>query len=103
MALGQSQLANAISSFAEQPLNIDELFNLMQNNQQAEIENLPNTGLPLDWEQKLSSIFIVSPEYGTRNTNIIIQDNEGSVSVYDRSYNEQGKCIKEQLYSIKHV
>ncbi len=101
MALGQDQLANAISSFSEQPLNIDKLFTLMQNSQQAKIENLPNTGVPLDWEQLLSSIFIVSPEYGTRTTNIITQDNQGSISVHDRSYNEQGKSIKEQLFSIK--
>jgi len=102
MALGQNQLANAISAFAEQSLNIDELFNLMQNCQQANLEDLPNTGVPLDWEQRLSSIFIVSPEYGTRTTNIIIQDNEGNISVYDRSYNQRGECIKEQSFSIMY-
>jgi len=100
MALGQSQLADAISSFSKQPLNIDELFNLMQNGQQAQTKHLPKTGVPLDWEQLLSSIFIVSPEYGTRTTNIIIQDIEGNISVYDRSYNEEGVCIKEQSFSI---
>lgn len=100
MALGQTQLANAISAFTEQSLNINELFDLMQNGQQAQIEHLPKTGLPLNWEQLLSSIFIISPEYGTRTTNIITQDNEGNVSVYDRSYNEQGECIELQHFSI---
>lgn len=100
MALGQSQLTHAISSFTDQRINIDELFTLMQNGQQAKMETLPNTGVPLDWEQRLSSIFIVSPEYGTRTTNIITQDNKGNISVYDRSYNEQGKCIESQCFSI---
>lgn len=100
MAQGQAQLAKAISDFADQPLNIDELFTLMQNGEQAKTENLPNTGVPIDWEQLLSSIFIVSPEYGTRTTNIIIQDNEGNISIVDRSYNEQGVCIEEQSFSI---
>tara|TARA_R110001592_G_scaffold22635_2_gene89737 strand:- start:4619 stop:5404 length:786 start_codon:yes stop_codon:yes gene_type:complete len=103
MALGQSQLANTISSFTGQPLNIETLFTLMQNGQQAKMETLPNTGLPLDWEQRLSSIFIVSPEYGTRTTNIIVQDNKGNISVYDRSYNEQGESIKEQCFSIANA
>ncbi|MDO6486551.1 NRDE family protein [Colwellia sp. 6_MG-2023] len=100
MALGQEQLATAIQESASQLLNIDNLFTLMKNNQQAEIEKLPKTGVPLDWEQRLSSIFIVSPEYGTRTTNIITQDNQGNISVYDRSYDAQGKCVKEQQFSI---
>jgi uncharacterized protein with NRDE domain len=100
MALGQKQLANAILDSSSQELNSNDLFTLMQNNQQAEIKKLPNTGIPLDWEQRLSSIFIISPEYGTRTTNIITQDNNGNISVYDRSYNSQGICIKAQQYSI---
>jgi uncharacterized protein with NRDE domain len=100
MKLGKNQLTNAISNREEHPLNIETLFSLMQNNQQAEAENLPNTGVPLNWEQLLSSIFIISPDYGTRTTNIITQDNEGNISVYDRSYNTQGNSIKDQYFSI---
>jgi len=98
MALGQTQLSNAINSFAKHSLNIDKLFDLMQNGQQAHIECLPETGLSLEWEQLLSSIFIVSPQYGTRTTNIITQDNEGNISVYDQTYNEQGRCIEKQSF-----
>lgn len=102
MALGQKQLTDTIrlSADAESSLPIDNLFALMQNNQQAPVDTLPNTGLPLDWEQKLSSIFIVSPEYGTRTTNIIVQDNKGHIAVYDRSYNEAGNCSHEQRFNI---
>lgn len=100
MALGQTQLANTISDFTDQPLNIEKLFNLMQNAQQAKVESLPSTGIPLDWEQLLSSIFIVSPQYGTRTTNIITQNSEGKISVYDRSYDKQGKCTEEQCFSL---
>ncbi len=100
MALGQTQLAETIQNST---LNINKLFELMTNNEQAKTERLPDTGLPLNWEQLLSSIFIMSPEYGTRTTNIITQDNEGKISVYDRSYNAQGKCIKEQKFSIPAI
>jgi len=104
MALGQQQLAQAIQTTPAKKgtpaLDIDKLFDLMQNSQQAHIEHLPDTGLPLDWEQLLSSIFIVSPEYGTRTTNIITLDNNGCVSVYDRSYNEQGQCQQQQNFTI---
>ena len=97
MALGQTQLTNTVKVL---PLNIDKLFTLMANNEQAQAQHLPDTGISLDWEQLLSSIFIVSPDYGTRTTNIILQDNQGNITVYDRSYNNNGKCIEEQKFSI---
>jgi len=98
MALGQEKLAAAIT---DNSLGIEQLFTLMKSNQQAQIEHLPQTGLPLNWEQLLSSIFIMSPEYGTRTTNIITLDNEGKIAVYDQSYNEQGQCVKKQNFFIE--
>lgn len=97
MALGQHQLTEVITSTS---LDVSRLFSIMNNNEQANIQHLPNTGLPLDWEKLLSSIFIVSPEYGTRTTNIILQDNDGNITVYDRSYNEKGQCVAEQNFSF---
>ncbi len=97
MALGQTNLASAIN---DKSLDINQLFTLMKSDQQAQTEHLPQTGVPLSWEQLLSSIFIVSPEYGTRTTNIITLDNEGNVDVYDQSYNDQGECTQTQSFSI---
>lgn len=97
MALGQTKLADAIK---DHRLDIAELFTLMKSGQQAKIEHLPKTGIPLNWEQLLSSIFIISPEYGTRTTNIITLDDEGNIAIYDQSYNEQGECVNKQHFSI---
>ncbi len=97
MALGQAHLADTIK---DQPLDLDKLFTLMTNSEQAKTEHLPKTGLPLNREQLLSAIFITSPDYGTRTTNIIIQDNQGNISVHDRSYNSCGECIEEQSFII---
>jgi len=98
MAQGQTQLLNAIN---DRELNIEKLFELMACKAKAPVSSLPKTGIPLDFEQLLSSIFIVSPEYGTRTTNLIIQDNAGNITVYDRSYNQQGTCTNNQLFNIK--
>jgi len=97
MAQGQRQLAKTVQN---PPLDVNKLFELMSNSEQAKTEHLPNTGVPLNWEQLLSSIFIVSPKYGTRTTNIITLDNEGKVTVHDRSYNEQGLCIEKQMFEF---
>lgn len=101
MALGESKLTETIHHSSEGTLNINELFTIMQDNQQASLKSLPKTGLSVDFEQLLSSIFIVSHNYGTRTTNIITQDNDGNISIYDRSFNEHGKCFKKQNFSIK--
>jgi len=98
MALGQATLADAIK---DHTLDIDQLFKLMKSGQQAETEHLPKTGVPLNWEQLLSSIFIISPEYGTRTTNIITLDDKGNIVIYDQSYNEQGECVNKQIFSIE--
>lgn len=97
MALGQATLADAIK---DHTLDIEQLFTLMKSGQQAQTEHLPKTGVPLNWEQLLSSIFIISPEYGTRTTNIITLDDEGNIAIYDQSYDSQGECIKKQSFTI---
>ncbi|NQY33479.1 MAG: NRDE family protein [Alteromonadaceae bacterium] len=96
MALGQQQLISMITN--NDKLSIEQLFNLMKNAQQAKPEQLPNTGIPEEWEQFLSSIFIVSPQYGTRTTTIITQDNNGVIAIADRSYNESGECVEQQKF-----
>lgn len=98
MALGQVKLANAIKDHS---LDIEQLFTLMKSSQQAKTEHLPKTGVPLNWEQLLSSIFIISPEYGTRTTNIITLDNNGNIAIYDQSFNEEGECVNKQSFFIK--
>lgn len=98
MALGQVKLANAIK---DHYLDIEKLFTLMKNGQQAKTEHLPKTGVPLNWEQLLSSIFIISPEYGTRTTNIITLDNNGKIAIYDQSFNEEGELTQKNVFNIK--
>lgn len=100
MALGEQALSQAITKNDE--LDIDDLFRIMQSNQQALPEHLPNTGISSEWEQLLSSIFIVSPEYGTRTTNIITLNSVGDIEVFDRSYNEQGEQTSTQNFIINN-
>jgi len=98
MALGQQQLIDTIKS--TDSLSIEQLFDLMKNAQQAKPEHLPDTGIGEEWEQFLSSIFIVSPEYGTRTTTIITQDLSGEIEIFDRSYDQLGHCIKAQQFTL---
>ncbi len=122
MILGQQQLADEITNNAHglttevfqkkfnrnsvphikkaKQLDVNKLFSLMSNNQQAIEKHLPKTGIPQDWEQLLSSIFITSPEYGTRTTTIITQDLRGKITVHNRNYDQQGNTIDREIFDL---
>lgn len=87
MALGIDKIKDLVN---ENTIDIEQLFNVMKNQKIAENQHLPDTGIATEWESLLSSIFIVSPEYGTRSTAIILQSTSGNTEVYERSYNLQG-------------
>lgn len=95
MALGLKALKTVI---AGSNLEIDALFSVMRNQVTAEQESLPVTGLSQELEMLLSSIFIVSPDYGTRSSAIILQNNHGEVSIFENNYNNKGKIINNNEF-----
>mgnify|MGYP000020578388 CR=1 FL=1 len=98
MAHGQHLLEQLISTTVD--IQVEQLFALMENQQKADESELPNTGLEPHWEKLLSSIFIVSPDYGTRATSILMVDQQGNVEVYDRGYDAQGKVTYAQAFAL---
>lgn len=58
------------------------LFELLRDASIHPDEELPRTGVPLDWERLLSAAFVNSPTYGTRSSTILIRDSAGRV-VFD--------------------
>ena len=87
----------------ENIVDIATLFALMTNQARAEQQDLPDTGLSSELEWLLSSIFIVSPDYGTRSSAIILQSTTAEVSVYEHNYNNQGEVSSEQSFSFNLV
>lgn len=49
----------------------DELIGLVMNNSTAPDEDLPDTGVPLEWEKALSAMFIAKDNYGTRCSSLV--------------------------------
>jgi uncharacterized protein with NRDE domain len=98
MALGQTALLSIIKE--NNAIDVEALFSLMKNAQQAQTKDLPNTGVSKEWEHFLSAIFIKSEEYGTRTTNIITLTKTGAITIYDRSYNIEGNCIDKSTFTL---
>ncbi|MFD1887865.1 NRDE family protein [Paenibacillus wenxiniae] len=68
----------------------DALFTLLQLADRPADERLPATGVSLQWERILSSIFIQSEEsrYGTRSSTVVMM-NEQEIRLRERTYTPQ--------------
>lgn len=69
-----------------QELDKEQLFAIMEDQAKAEDYELPQTGLSLEWERLLSSIHIVSADYGTRSTSVLLVDRNSHVQFWERSF-----------------
>ena len=68
----------------------ERLLALLADAEPAAEHELPQTGVPLEWERRLSSIFIASPEYGTRASTALIRHADGSLNIIERSFGPAG-------------
>lgn len=68
-------------------VSIDEIFNLLSDDKQFDDELLPDTGVGLEYERVLSSIFIKSPIYGTRSSSLITVDQNNNVFFSEKTFN----------------
>lgn len=93
------KIGKGIQKLKEEILNpefdIDNLFSIMKDESIAPDELLPNTGVGLEKERFLSSIFIRSEVYGTRSTAVILFDRKNDISFYERSYNIKGEIFNK--------
>jgi uncharacterized protein with NRDE domain len=79
----------ALAAGLDQP-DTGRLLALLADPQQAAEHELPQTGVPLEWERRLSSIFIISPEYGTRASTALIRHADGALDILERSFGPDG-------------
>ncbi len=66
------------------------LFEILSDRTAADDDALPDTGIGIEWERRLSAPFIVSEEYGTRCTTVLLIDREGQVRVEERCHGTDG-------------
>ena len=76
----------------------ETLFDFLYNDERASDELLPNTGISLERERALSSMFINTPDYGSRCSTIILISNEGGVFFAERVYDLQSFDYTTQTF-----
>lgn len=65
----------------------EDLFKILDDREVPSDDLLPSTGLPLDKERLLSSIFVDSHKYGTVFQTVILVDSDYKVSFYEKCLN----------------
>lgn len=82
------------------PLDPDKLCGILLDTTPVDDAQLPDTGLSLARERLLATPFIVSPDYGTRCTTLVLQHRSGCIWVQEDSYDPQGKRINRIRWQL---
>lgn len=88
---GKEGLANVIKG----EKLVENLFELLQNTDKPDDELLPKTGVSIEWERILSSLFIQTNGYGTRGSTILLMSDQ-EIQYVERTFSSSG--TSEQAY-----
>jgi len=64
-------------------------------------DDLPDTGVGLEWERILSPVFISSPAYGTRSSSVILVDHENQVLFTERTYRDRPDRFQDTAFGFR--
>jgi len=82
----------------EDKVEADALFTMLLDEQVAPDTQLPDTGVGLERERQLSSMFIKSPGYGSRCSTVVLIDKNDHVLFVERVYD-----LKTFEYTVKKL
>lgn len=82
VARGKSEMTLALTALPQEA----PLFELLRDERIHADEQLPRTGISLEWERVLSAAFVRAPHYGTRCSTMLICDRNGLVNFDEQSY-----------------
>jgi len=83
---GKARLAERLNG----DVDVDGLLEVLGDARPAPDEELPQTGVALEWERSLSALRIETPEYGTRASTVLLVAADGRVTFVERSFDHSG-------------
>ncbi len=70
-----------------------QLFELLSSARAEADADLPETGVGIAWERRLSSALITGPDYGTRASSVMSIGSDGEVSFEERTRDADGAVV----------
>jgi uncharacterized protein with NRDE domain len=74
-------------------------FELLSDQSIVADQNLPSTGVPIEWERLLSAIFVKSESYGTRASTLVWQGADGRITIHENSFGPNGQPLQSSVIS----
>ena len=78
----------------------DRLFELLADDRRAPDDELPQTGVSLEWERVLSSAFIRTDAYGTRSSTVILIGADGRMLFEERGFTADGAQAERRRFEL---
>ncbi|HET6725428.1 MAG TPA: NRDE family protein [Gammaproteobacteria bacterium] len=79
----------------------DALLSLLDDREPARDAELPNTGLTPERERLLSAPFVVSSEYGTRASSVVIRSADGRITFVERGFDPAGYPLETRRFDFR--
>lgn len=86
---------------ADGKLPVEDIFKVLADDARAQDEALPETGVGLELERVLSSVFIITNAYGTRSSTVLAFNRNQEVVFVERSFNPASTGYEEVRYEFK--
>jgi len=96
----KQQLRDNLAGHGPAHERLAELTSLLSRRQPYPDSRLPDTGIPHEWEKRLSSAFIISEDYGTRASTGVMVASSGEIAVMENCY-ELGIFKSSQRFTFQ--
>jgi uncharacterized protein with NRDE domain len=79
-------------------IEIESLFDMMADQEKPDDHELPQTGVGLEKERMLAPAFVMSPNYGTRSSTVLLVGRNHKVQFGERSFPNGNPNTWEEVY-----
>lgn len=79
-----------LGALLDRPFDPEAYLQMLGDTEPAHDPHLPDTGVGVEWERRLSSIRIAGGHYGTRCSTVVRIDADGKAEFWERSYDREG-------------
>lgn len=93
----KERLQRLVSDGAVEP---ETLFHLLADSTKFADDRLPDTGVGIERERQLSSLFIVGSDYGTRSSTVVLIRRDGTVFFREKVFNERQSVVATRGFMI---
>ncbi|HEX7719164.1 MAG TPA: NRDE family protein [Woeseiaceae bacterium] len=82
-------------------VSVPALFELLADREPANAPDVSDDVLPPDTARAVSAPFIVTAEYGTRCSTVMLQDVSGNIALHERRFDAAGRASGESALDFK--